>query len=97
MHRVTDRERKYKWRKNEGGCRWRGTRRPLGATGSQAGGLQRGERIVVHGAASGRRVSVRGYRSPSEATVSSRETHQEVPKDDRETSAGCRPRAPPSA
>jgi len=47
--------------------------------------------------ASGRSMSVRSYRDSPKPALSSRETHQEVPKHDRETSTGRRPRAPPSA
>ena len=39
---------------------------------------------------------VRSYGSSPKPALSSRKTHQEVPKHDRETSAGRRPRAPPS-
>ena len=96
LHRVLDRERKYKWRKHKAAAKWRG---------DEKGSTQRDRSQAAYSAAADRgagtaprrRVSVRGYRSPSEATVSSRETREEVSKDDRETSAGCRPRAPPSA
>jgi hypothetical protein len=96
LHRVEDRERKYKWRKRQAASKGRNARK-LSA--------QRDRRQTARStaadrgtqAAPDRWLSVRGYRSPSEATVSSRETRQEVPEDDRETSAGCRPRAPPSA
>ena len=97
MHRVRDRERKYKWRKSkaadrwpcdENGCTRRGRRpRPCNAAANRRSGT-----------APACRATVRGYRSPPAATVSSRETHEEeVPKHDRETSTGRRPRAPPSA
>ncbi len=48
-------------------------------------------------AASGRSKPVRSYRGSPKSALSSCKTHQEVPKHDRETSAGRRPRAPPSA
>jgi hypothetical protein len=93
---VEDRERKYKWRRQQAASKGRNARKLS---------VQRDRRQAACSAAADcgtqtapdRRLSVRGYRSPSEATVSSRETRQEVPEDDRETSAGCRPRAPPSA
>ena len=47
-------------------------------------------------AASGHSMTVRSYRGFPKPALSSRETHQEVPNHDRETSTGCRPRAPPS-
>ena len=95
MHRVLDRERKYKWRKRKAAAKWPSdengsTKRDLRQAACSAA-ADRGER-----AAAGRRASVRGYRNTPEATISSRETRQEVSKDDRETSASCRPRAPPS-
>ena len=94
MHRVLDRERKYKWRKRKAAAKWPSdengsTKRDLRQAACSAA-ADRGER-----AAAGRRASVRGYRNTPEATISSRETRQEVSKDDRETSASCRPRAPP--
>ncbi len=95
VRHVRDRERKYKWRKDKAT-----TKRPGNETDSpkrdrrQAACSAAAERRSE--AAPGRQASVRGYRSSSETRVSSRETRQEVPKDDRETSAGCRPRAPPS-
>jgi hypothetical protein len=46
--------------------------------------------------ASGRSRTVRSYRDSPKPALSSRETHQEVPKHDRETSTGRRPRPPPS-
>ena len=96
MQRVTDRERKYKWRRR---------RAAAGGRDDKESSTQWDRRQAAYSAAAdrgaptarGHRLSVRGHRNPSEATVSSRETRQEVPKDDRETSAGCRPRAPPSA
>ena len=96
-HRVRDRERKYKWRKSKAADRWlcdengstRRDRRPRPCNAA----ANRGS-----GTAPACRAPVRGYRSPPAATVSSRETHEEeVPKHDRETSTGRRPRAPPSA
>ncbi len=47
--------------------------------------------------ASGVSMTVRSYWGLPKPALSFRKTHQEVPKHDRETSAGCRPRAPPSA
>ncbi len=96
-HRVRDRERKYRRRKEKAADCW-----PPRKNGSS-----RGDRRQAPSKAApdrepvmniGRLVRVRGYRSRPVATVPSRETHEEeVPKHDRETSAGRRPRAPPSA
>jgi hypothetical protein len=93
---VVDRERKYKWRKEQAAAKGRDDRKASAQRRrSQTARIAAAD--CVSGRGADRRMSVRGYRSPWEATVSSRETRQEVPKDDRETSAGCRPRAPPSA
>jgi len=46
---------------------------------------------------SGRSTPVHTYRGFPKPVLSSRKTPQEIPKHDRETSAGRRPRAPPSA
>lgn len=96
-HRVRDRERKYRRRKGKAADRWaskesdspRGGRKqaPCNAAPDRETDMDFRRRTRVH-----------GYRSPPAATVSSRETHEEeVPKHDRETSTGRRPRAPPSA
>ncbi len=45
---------------------------------------------------SGVSITVRSYRGLPRPALSSQKTHQEVPKHDRETSTGRRPRAPPS-
>lgn len=96
MRRVLERERKYKWRKRQAAAGWPGDGNAPGKRDRrQAACSTAAER--GWGTASGSRASVRCYRNSPEATVSSRETRQEVRKDDRETSAGCRPRAPPSA
>jgi hypothetical protein len=96
-HRVRDRERKYRRRKGKTAVRW-----PWKENGSPRGGRKQGpcnaapDREPVTNF--GRPTRVRGYRSPPAMTVPFRETHEEeVPKHDRETSAGRRPRAPPSA
>ena len=95
MHRVRDRERKYKWRKDKAA-----DRRPCDENGStRQGRRQRPCNAAANrgsGTAPACRAPVRGYRSSSEAAVTSSKTHQEVPKHDRETSTGRRPRAPPS-
>ncbi len=96
-HRVRDRERKYRRRKekvadrwscDENGCTRRDrSPRPCNAVSDRDPDTN-----------CGRPIRVRGYRSPPAATVPSRETpEEEVPKHDRETSTGRRPRAPPSA
>jgi len=96
-HRVRDRERKYRRRKEKAAARW-----PSKENGSPRGGRRQRpcnaapDRESVTNFCRPRRV--RAYRIAPAATVPSRETHEEeVPKHDRETSTGRRPRAPPSA
>jgi hypothetical protein len=95
VQRVRDRERKWKqrnkkavtrWQSYDGGRVWqdprqRGRHEPTGQARNMT---------------SDHSTAVRNYRDASRAALSSCETHQEVRKDDRETSAGRRPRAPPS-
>ena len=95
MDRVRERERKYKRRKGMTAAAW-----PADEHGrvrqdrrQTAGSTATGEpRATSHG----RRKAVRGHRPSPEARIPFHETHPETP-DDRETSAGHRPRAPPSA
>jgi hypothetical protein len=96
VQRVRDRERKWKQRKKkavarrqsyDGGRVWQGAR--------QRGRHERTGQAT--NMTSGRPTAVRNYRDTPAAALSSRETHQEVPKHDRETSVGRRPRPPPSA
>ncbi len=96
-HRVRDRERKYRRRKEKAASPW-----PAKENGSPRGDRRQCPCNAVPDRESdtnfGRPTRVRGYRSPPAMTVPFRETHEEeVPKHDRETSAGRRPRAPPSA
>jgi hypothetical protein len=97
MHRVRDRERKYRRRKGKAAARG-----PWKENGSPRGGRRQCPCNATPDREPdtnfSRPTHVRGYRNPPAATVPSRETHEEeVPKHDRETSAGRRPRAPPSA
>jgi len=96
VRRVLDRERKFKDRRKKAAARRRcGEDGPTGGDRRQAAcGAVAGRDL---GAAPGRWMSVRSYRGLPEATLSSRETHQEVLENDQETFTGCRPRAPPSA
>jgi hypothetical protein len=96
LHRVVDRERKYKWRRQQAAAKKRDDRKVQKQRDRRQTACSMAANSAL-GSGVNDRLSVRGYRSPWEATVSSGETRQEVPKDDRETSAGCRPRAPPSA
>jgi len=96
VQRVRDRERKWKQRKKKAIA----TRQSYDRSRVWQGPRQRGRHEPTGQAtnmSSGRPIPVRDYRDASRAALSSCETHQEVRKDDRETSAGRRPRAPPSA
>jgi hypothetical protein len=95
MDRVRQRERKYKRRKGATTAVW---------LADQDGHLRQDRRTTVGSTATGepratslgRRKAVRGHGPSPEARIPFPETHPETP-DDRETSAGRRPRAPPSA
>ena len=96
VRRVSDRERKFKdRRKKSAASGGDGPLRPGGRDRRQVSCAVADGRALE--AVSAKRNRVRSYRGPTAAGLSSRETHQEAPKHDRETSTGRRPRAPPSA
>lgn len=88
MRRVLDRERKYKQRKRKAAAKWPGDEK----CSTKRDRRQAACSVAADcgtGTAPHRRSSVRGYRNSPEATVSSRETRQEVPEHDRETSTAA--------
>jgi hypothetical protein len=96
VRRVRDRERK--WLKRH--CKTAATARHGDDGPAQRERRQPGRTAATSQAikaTSGRRMTVRGSGTFAETALSSRETPQEVPEHDRETSTGRRPRAPPSA
>lgn len=96
MDRVRSRERKYKRRKGMTAAAWLADEN--GRAGQDrrqtAGGTAAGE---PRSTSPGRRRAVRSYGPSPEARIAFHETHPETSPDDRETSVGRRPRAPPSA
>jgi hypothetical protein len=94
--RVRDRERKWKDRKGRKTSTRRRDEHHVPQHERNRLGSQKANSPISR-TTDHRKTTVRDYRNARARTLSSRETLQEDPQHDRETSAGRRPRAPPSA
>jgi hypothetical protein len=95
VRRVRDRERKWKWRKQQLVATARRSAHPLPQRDRKHSVRPASTTCAVRVAARPAH-PVRHYRDGTHRAVSSRETHPEVPTYDQETSAGPGSRAPPS-